>query len=225
MSEFFPTALSAPQLKEIAGRSWIWSVVRGAAAVIFGMIAFVAPIATAFALALVIGLFAIIDGIVDIVDAIRHRGSAGMASRIVLGAVSIVFGLIVLLWPGLSLEVLVVIVGIWAIVAGILQIVVSVGHRGASGSGWVWGLVAGILTVLFGVLVMIRPGSRPDHADLDPRRLRPDVRHRADHPRCAVAQVREERRPVRHGRGGRGRRLRRTVGRSQFAGWNGPFGG
>lgn len=159
MSEFFPTALSAPQLKEIAGRSWIWSVVRGAAAVIFGVIAFVAPIATAFALALVIGLFAIIDGIVDIVDAIRHRGSAGMVSRIVLGAVSIVFGLIVLLWPGLSLEVLVVIVGIWAIVAGILQIVVSVGHRGASGSGWVWGLVAGILTVLFGVLVMIRPGT------------------------------------------------------------------
>ena len=34
-----------------------------------------------------------------------------------------------LLWPGLSLEVLVIIVGIWAIVAGILQIVVSVGHR------------------------------------------------------------------------------------------------
>ena len=65
----------------------------------------------------------------------------------------------VLLWPGLSLEVLVVIVGIWAIVAGILQIVVSVGHRGVPGSGWVWGLVAGILTVLFGVLVMIRPGS------------------------------------------------------------------
>ncbi len=159
MSEFFPTALSAPQLKEIAGRSWIWSIVRGVAAVIFGLVAFVAPIATAFALALVIGLFAIIDGIVDIVDAIRHRGAAGMVSRIVLGAVSIVFGLVMLLWPGLSLEVLVIIVGIWAIVAGILQIVVSTGHRGVPGSGWVWGLVAGILTVGFGVLVMIRPGS------------------------------------------------------------------
>ncbi len=47
-----------------------------------------------------------------------------------LGAVSIVFGLVMLLWPGLSLEVLVIIVGIWAIVVGILQIVVSVGHRG-----------------------------------------------------------------------------------------------
>lgn len=159
MSEFFPTALSAPQLKEIAGRSWIWSIVRGAAAVLFGIIAFVAPIATAFALALVIGLFAIVDGIVDIVDAIRYRGATGMTSRIVLGAIGILFGLVVLIWPGLSLEVLVIIVGIWAVVAGILQIVVSVGHRGVPGSGWVWGLVAGILTLLFGVLIMLAPGT------------------------------------------------------------------
>jgi uncharacterized membrane protein HdeD (DUF308 family) len=52
-----------------------------------------------------------------------------------------------------------VIIGIWAVIAGILQIIVSVGHRGVPGSGWVWGLVAGALTVVFGVLVLFRPGS------------------------------------------------------------------
>ena len=201
MSEFFPTALSGPQLKEIAGRSWIWSIVRGVAAIIFGLIAFVAPIATAFALALVIGLFAIVDGIVDIVDAIRHRGSAGMASRIVLGAVSIVFGLLVLLWPGLSLEVLVIIVGIWAIVAGILQIVASVGHRGVPGSGWVWGLVAGILTVALRRTGDDPARQRPGHPHLDPRGLRPALRHHADRARRPAAQVREECRPSRPARG------------------------
>ena len=159
MSEFFPTPLSASQLKEVAGRSWIWSIVRGVAAVIFGIIAFAAPIKTAFVLALVIGLFSLVDGIVDIVDAIRYRGAAGMTSRIVLGVISILFGLAVLFWPGLSLEVLVVIIGIWAIVAGILQVVVSSGHRGSSASGWIWGLVAGILGILFGILVMIRPAG------------------------------------------------------------------
>jgi uncharacterized membrane protein HdeD (DUF308 family) len=159
MSEYFPTPLSTSQLKEVAGRSWIWSVVRGAAGVLFGIIAFVAPITTAFALALVIGLFSIVDGIVDIVDAVRNRGAAGVTSRIVLGVVSIVFGLAVLLWPGLSLEVLVIIIGIWAIIAGVLQIVVSIGHRGSARSGWVWGLVAGVLSIVFGILVMIRPGG------------------------------------------------------------------
>ncbi|HEY5847648.1 MAG TPA: HdeD family acid-resistance protein [Microlunatus sp.] len=159
MSEFFPTALSAPQLKEVAGRTWIWSVVRGALAIIFGLIAFFAPIETALVLALVIGIFAIVDGVIDLVDAIRHRGSAGMAGRIVLGVASILFGLVILFWPGRSLEVLVILVGIWSVVVGILQIVVSVGHRGDRDSGWVWGLVAGILSVLFGVLVMISPGA------------------------------------------------------------------
>ena len=159
MSEFFPTALSAPQLKEVAGRTWIWSVVRGALAIIFGLIAFFAPIETALVLALLIGIFAIVDGVIDLVDAIRHRGSAGMAGRIVLGVASIVFGLVILFWPGRSLEVLVILVGIWSVVVGILQIVVSVGHRGDRDSGWVWGLVAGILSVLFGVLVMISPGA------------------------------------------------------------------
>jgi uncharacterized membrane protein HdeD (DUF308 family) len=159
MSEFFPTALSATQLKEVAGRSWIWSVIRGALAIIFGLIAFFAPIETALVLALVIGIFAIVDGVIDLVDAIRHRGSAGMVGRIVLGIASILFGLVILFWPGRSLEVLVILVGIWSVVVGILQIVVSVGHRGDRDSGWVWGLVAGILSVLFGVLVMISPGA------------------------------------------------------------------
>ena len=159
MSEFFPAPLSTPQLKELAGKSWIWSIVRGAAAVLFGIIAFGAPLKTAVVLALVIGLFSIIDGIVDIVDAIRHRGTARVSSRIVLGVVSILFGLVVLIWTGLSLEVLVIMIGIWAIVAGILQIVVSVGHRGSPQSGWVWGLVAGILGIVFGILVMIRPAG------------------------------------------------------------------
>lgn len=159
MSEYLPNPLSTLQLKEVAGKSWIWSIIRGAAAVLFGLIAFGAPVKTAFVLALVVGLFSIVDGILDIVDAIRYRGSTGMASRVVLGVVSILFGLAVLFWPGLSLEVLVLIVAIWAIVAGVLQIVVSVGHRGSAQNGWVWGLVAGILSIVFGIIVIIQPAG------------------------------------------------------------------
>ena len=159
MSEFFPAPLSTTQLKEVAGKAWIWSVVRGGAAVVFGIVAFGAPLKTAVVLALVIGLLSIVDGLIDIVDAIRHRGYPGVVSRIALGAISIVFGLIVLFWPGQTLEVLVIVIGIWAIIAGLLQLVVAVGHRGSPSSGWVWGLVAGVLSIVFGILVMIRPAG------------------------------------------------------------------
>ena len=82
-----------------------------------------------------------------------------MALRIVLGAVSILFGILVLVWPGMSLGILVIFVGIWAIIIGVLQIMASVRHRAVPNSGWIWGIIGGALAILFGILVLIRPGA------------------------------------------------------------------
>ena len=82
-----------------------------------------------------------------------------MALQIVLGVVSILFGILVLVWPGMSLGILVIFVGIWAIILGILQIMASVRHRAVPNSGWVWGIIGGALAILFGILVLIRPGA------------------------------------------------------------------
>ena len=82
-----------------------------------------------------------------------------MVLRIVLGVVSILFGMLVLVWPGISLAILVIMVGIWAIIIGILQIVSSVRHRAIPNSGWVWGIIGGALSILFGILVLIWPGT------------------------------------------------------------------
>jgi uncharacterized membrane protein HdeD (DUF308 family) len=150
------TAAGFPSL---ARKIWIFAIIRGVLGILFGLIALFAPIATALVLAIVIGIYAIVDGVFDIVEAIRHRGSSSMVFRIVLGVVSIIFGIVVLVWPGMSLGILVILVGIWAIVIGILQIVSSVGHRAVPNSGWVWGIVGGALAILFGVLVLVWPGT------------------------------------------------------------------
>jgi uncharacterized membrane protein HdeD (DUF308 family) len=150
------TAAGFPSL---ARKIWIFAIIRGVLGIIFGLIALFAPIATAFVLAIVIGAYAIVDGIFDIVEAIRHRGSSSMVFRIVLGVVSILFGIVVLVSPGMSLEILVILVGIWAIVIGILQIISSIGHRAVPNSGWVWGMIGGALAILFGVVVIIWPGT------------------------------------------------------------------
>jgi uncharacterized membrane protein HdeD (DUF308 family) len=142
----------------LAKRIWIFAIIRGVLAIIFGLIALFAPIATAVALAIVVGVFAIVTGVFDIIEAIRHRGSSSMVLRIVLGAVSILFGILVLVWPGISLRILVIMVGVWAIITGILQIMSSVRHRAVPHSGWVWGTIAGALSILFGILVLIWPG-------------------------------------------------------------------
>ena len=150
------TAAGFPNL---AKKIWIFAIIRGVLAIIFGLIALFSPIATALALAIVIGVYAIVNGVLDIIEAIRHRGSSSMVLRIVLGVVSILFGMLVLVWPGISLAILVIMVGIWAIIIGILQIVSSVRHRAIPNSGWVWGIIGGALSILFGILVLIWPGT------------------------------------------------------------------
>jgi uncharacterized membrane protein HdeD (DUF308 family) len=150
------TAASFPSL---AKKVWIFAIIRGVLAIIFGLIALLAPIATAVVLAVVIGAYAIVDGVFHIIEAIRHRGSSSMVLRIVLGAVSILFGILVLVWPGISLAILVILVAIWAIIIGVLQIMSSVRHRAVPNSGWVWGIIGGALSILFGILVLIRPGA------------------------------------------------------------------
>ena len=65
----------------------------------------------------------------------------------------------VLVWPGISLAILVILVAIWAIIIGVLQIMSSVRHRAVPNSGWVWGIIGGALSILFGILVLIRPGA------------------------------------------------------------------
>ena len=150
------TAAGFPAL---AKKIWIFAIIRGVLAIIFGLIAFFGPVATAIALAIVIAVFAIVAGLFDIIEAIRHRGSSSMVLRIVLGAVSILFGILVLVWPGISLAILVITVGVWAIITGILQIMSSIRHRAVPDSGWVWGLIGGAVTILFGVLVLIWPAT------------------------------------------------------------------
>jgi uncharacterized membrane protein HdeD (DUF308 family) len=149
---------TAANFPGLAKKIWIFAIIRGVLAIIFGLIAFFGPIATAIALAIVIGVFAIVTGVFDIIEAIRHRGISSMVLRIVLGAVSILFGILVLVWPGISLAIFVIMVGVWAIITGILQIMSSVRHRAVPDSGWVWGLIGGALTILFGILALIWPG-------------------------------------------------------------------
>jgi uncharacterized membrane protein HdeD (DUF308 family) len=150
---------TADGFPSLAKKIWIFAIIRGVLAIIFGLIALFAPIATAIALAILIAAYAIVNGVFDIIEAIRHRGSSSMVPGIVLGAVSIVFGILVLVWPGMSLGILVILVGVWAVIIGIIQIVASVRHRAVPHSGWVWGVIGGVLSILFGVLVLIWPDA------------------------------------------------------------------
>lgn len=73
------------------------------------------------------------------------------------GVLAVIFGLMVMAWPGLSLYVLILFFGANALIDGVLAVVAAI--RGSASGGRWWGmLIQGILGVATGVITFVWPG-------------------------------------------------------------------
>ena len=146
-------------LKSVANAVWWLVLLRGILLVIFGIIALVSPGIALLALVWVFGLFAILEGIAAVVIGIRSRGEPQWVWTIVQGVVSVLAGIIALIWPGLTALALLFVIAFWAIVLGIGEIGGAFASRRNGSTSWGWTLAAGLLNVIFGVLLLIWPAG------------------------------------------------------------------
>ena len=72
------------------------------------------------------------------------------------GIAAVLFGIITLVWPKLSLAVLVLLFGVFAVVSGITAVVAALRNR--EEQGWGFLLFEGILGILAGVVALVWPG-------------------------------------------------------------------
>ncbi|HEX8404663.1 MAG TPA: HdeD family acid-resistance protein [Duganella sp.] len=106
---------------------WWLLLVLGAVSIVAGVLAVMRPGLAALALVLIIGVNALITGILDIVLAVRLRshGRAGVWLLLASGIASIIFGTILIVLPTIGALALVWLIGTYAIVAGILFMVLA----------------------------------------------------------------------------------------------------
>ena len=129
---------------------------RGIAAVLFGLAALFWPGLTFLVLIVFFGVYALIDGIFAIVAGIR--GSAGRRWLLLAeGVLSVLAGLAVLFWPGISALVLLYVISFWAILTGLLRVVMAIWLRREIENEWLM-ILSGVLSVLFGVVLGALPG-------------------------------------------------------------------
>jgi len=76
-------------------------------------------------LSLWIGIGFIFQGVSAIAAAIGESELPGRGWSIVLGVISVIAGLVVLVWPFDSIVVLVVVAGVWLVILGVVQIIHS----------------------------------------------------------------------------------------------------
>ena len=139
-------------------QNWWTFTLRGVFAVLFGILAFVAPGATLTTLVWVFGFFAILNGAFALYAAWNLRSFDRWWVFLLEGLLSIAAGVIAFVYPGAAALAFLSIIAAWAILVGILQIVAAIRLRQEIDNEWSLGL-GGLLSVVFGVLLVVWPRS------------------------------------------------------------------
>jgi uncharacterized membrane protein HdeD (DUF308 family) len=122
-------------IRGVRGRRWVL-IIEGVLGVLAGLVTLFLPGITALALLYVIAFWAIFTGVAESVAAVAlRREIEGEWAMIVGGALSVIFGMILALLPGVGLLSLVWLIGIYAILFGIALIVLAFRVRGTRGRG------------------------------------------------------------------------------------------
>jgi uncharacterized membrane protein HdeD (DUF308 family) len=155
----FYTFTPPQDVAALARRIWYWPVVRGALALGFGLLAIFLPDKTPSVLVQVFGVFVLVDGVVSLVDGARRRGTSAGSVNSGVGLVALVFGAVLVIWPGVFLGIALVLVALWALVFGMLQLLIVPALRRRGGASWIWNLVSGLLLVALAVVCFSNPGE------------------------------------------------------------------
>ena len=147
------------QMVRNLAQNWWALVIRGAAGVLFGIAALVWPPAAVAALVLLFGAYALVDGIFNIVAAVRAPAQGRRWGWLMFsGVIGIATGLIAFFFPGITALALVLLVASWSIVTGLAEIVAAIRLRKLIRHEWLL-ILSGLLSVAFGVLLFLVPAA------------------------------------------------------------------
>jgi uncharacterized membrane protein HdeD (DUF308 family) len=114
------------------GGRWGAMFLLGIAGMIIGVLTFVYPTATALGLVYYIAVWAVLTGILEIAAAVRLRKIVqGEWMLAVAGVLSIACGIVIGARPGTGMLALVSVVGVYALILGVLLIALAFRLRGA----------------------------------------------------------------------------------------------
>jgi len=139
-------------------KNWWMLLLRGIAAVIFGVLALAWPGMTLLTLILFYGAYALIDGVLAIVAAITGGALLPRWWLAIIGLLGIAAGLLTFMMPGLTAIVLLYFIAGWAIATGVFQVIGAIKLRKEIDNEWFL-ILSGIISVLFGVAMMAAPGA------------------------------------------------------------------
>jgi uncharacterized membrane protein HdeD (DUF308 family) len=145
-------------LLEALSKNW-WAVaLRGVSAILFGVFAIAWPGVTLASFVLLFGVFAIADGLFALVAVFSGGSGRPWWALVLKGIASFAAAAVALLLPGITALALLFVIAFWAIVIGLMELMVAIRLRKEI-QGEMFLALSGVVSILFGALLIARPGE------------------------------------------------------------------
>jgi uncharacterized membrane protein HdeD (DUF308 family) len=130
---------------------------RGILALVIGLLSVIWPGITIGAFVILFAVYAFLAAGTDLVSAFRGGGAGRVAWYVLLAVLSFAAGLAALVWPSITVVVMVLWLAGWALVTGVVEVVLAFG-RGESGAERALFALSGLISIFFGVVLIVHPG-------------------------------------------------------------------
>lgn len=108
----------------------------GGVALVVGLLVLREPLQSVLVLGMILGVWWLVVGVIDVITAIVNPSARGRGWDILVGVISILAGGFLLVYTDLSLTALVVFVGIWLVLAGLIASVAAFRLRSERVTSW-----------------------------------------------------------------------------------------
>jgi uncharacterized membrane protein HdeD (DUF308 family) len=144
---------------DLLNTAWKLLLLRGVMGVLFGILALAWPIETVIALAVLWGIWALVDGFGLFAAAFRPEGTTGQRVLAgVMAVIAVLAGLYAIVHPGSAAVALTWVIGIWLLVRGIFELVGAFAV-GVTGSARWMSVLSAVVDFLLGGILVAHPGK------------------------------------------------------------------
>jgi uncharacterized membrane protein HdeD (DUF308 family) len=129
---------------------------RGLLAIVIGVVSVAWPDITVGAIVLLFAVYAFIAAITDGMRAFSSDSAGPVFGYLLLAVLSVVAGVIAIVWPGITALVLTIWVASWAVVTGIIEVALTFRQAATAGERAMW-VLTGLVSIALGIVLFIRP--------------------------------------------------------------------
>ena len=133
-----------------AARAWWLLLVAGIASAVAGVILVTKPSNSLATLAVIFGIFLLVDGIVELVASFGHPAE-GRVIAVIIGLLGLVVGIILIRHPTHAVNAIGLLIGIWLIAAGALRLL-----RAVAVPGLLQAVIA-VVEIVVGIVIVSDP--------------------------------------------------------------------